>query len=122
MGATSVTGKGQGASFPGVKGPGNKRNTFVPILSPHVVAAGTAIVDDSNTVTVTFPTPLTGSESRYVIQVTPDADTTVWVTAKTDSSGNFVSFVINTGTSVGVMWTVTTAGNAYPMGEAEPAP
>ena len=51
MGATSVTGVGQGAANL-VRGPGNGRNCFVSTLDPHVVFSGT--VAAGNTL-VTLP-------------------------------------------------------------------
>ena len=40
MGATSVTGVGNGAANL-VRGPGNGRNSFVSVLDPHMVYSGT---------------------------------------------------------------------------------
>lgn len=44
MGATSVTGVGQGAGEPN-KGPLNNRTQYVSILDPHVVFSGTVYID-----------------------------------------------------------------------------
>lgn len=46
MGATSVTGVGNGAASL-VRGPGNGRNTFVSVLDPHVVYSGTIAAGDT---------------------------------------------------------------------------
>ena len=106
MGATSVTGvSGPGAAYPGIKGPGNNRNFHVPQICPHVVAAGeVALV--AGAATVTFPAPLAGSETGYVVMLTPVAANLTTVSAKTDDGdGNFASFAIaGTGTdTVGYM-------------------
>jgi len=106
MGATSVTGvSGPGAAYPGIKGPGNNRNFHVPQICPHVVAAGeVALV--AGAATVTFPAALSGSESDYVVLLTPKATNLASVSAKTDDAdGNFASFAVaGTGTDeVGYM-------------------
>ena len=111
MGATSVTGVGPGAAD-GNKGPGNGRDQFVPLLTPHVVAAGTVVLA-AGAATVTFPTPLDGSETNYAVMLTPEATNLASVSAKTDDSdGDFASFAIaGTGTDH-VMWSVIKTGNA----------
>ena len=94
MGATSVTGVGPGAAD-GNKGPGNGREQFVPLLTPHVVAAGTAVVPAGLTVTVTFPTVLTASETEYTVIATGETDATCFISAKTDDANSlFASFAI----------------------------
>ena len=115
MGATSVTGVGPGDAFPGIKGPGNGRNIYVSLLTPHVVKAGSATLA-SGTATVTFSSALSGSEANYVVMVTSTTSAAAFVGTKTDDSdGNFISFVITgTGTDV-IMWSVISAvadGNA----------
>lgn len=111
MGATSVTGVGPGSSEGLHKGPGNGRNLYVPLQTPHVVAAGTAVLA-TGTATVTFPTVLGGSETGYVVMLTAETETAVGVTTKTDVDGNFSSFVISGTGSDHVMWLVAKAGNA----------
>jgi hypothetical protein len=110
MGATSVTGVGPGAAD-GNKGPGNGRDQFVPLLTPHVVAAGTVALV-AGAATVTFPTALDGSETGYAVILTPEATNLASVSAKTDNSdGDFESFAIaGTGTD-SVMWAVVKTGN-----------
>ena len=44
MGATSVTGVGNGAVNVG-RGPGNNRNQFASLLDPHIVFHGTVYID-----------------------------------------------------------------------------
>ncbi|MCK9459641.1 MAG: hypothetical protein M0R80_08385 [Proteobacteria bacterium] len=46
MGASSVTGKGDGSvdRHGGGKGPGNLRNNFVPLQGPNIVACGVASI------------------------------------------------------------------------------
>lgn len=101
MGATSVTGVGVGSSEKsGLKGPGNLRNHFVPVVSPHVVCAGT-VTASSNVLTVTFPTPLSGGGAKYVVMLTVVDSainaSDIVVTAKTDNTdGDFESFAIAT--------------------------
>jgi len=113
MGASSVTGVGQGRANH-QKGPGNGRNYFVPSVNPHVVAAGT--LDTAVTTTVTFPNALTGSETGYAVILTTEAAAAAGrsavVSAKTDdASGNFESFTVaveNAGDDV--MWMVVNSG------------
>ncbi|RDJ35549.1 MAG: hypothetical protein DWQ19_12085 [Crenarchaeota archaeon] len=111
MGATSVTGKGQGAAFNN-KGPHNGRNVYVPLLSPHIVAAGHATTAGGGTVTVTFPEALPLAAANYVVMLTAaDATTTLpRVTTKTDSSSKFASFVITAEGSKSIAWAVMTDG------------
>ena len=110
MGATSVTGVGPGSARAGVKGPGNGRNNLVQQINPHVVGSGTHTMVGSSD-TITFPSPLAGSESGYCVFLTNDDDTSTWVSAKTDSSGNFVSFEITGQSTDVVMWMVVNAGH-----------
>ena len=53
MGATSVTGVGNGAAEPN-KGPLNNRTQYVSILDPHIVFSGTFYSGDG-TITVNLP-------------------------------------------------------------------
>lgn len=113
MAGTSVTGTGHGAAFPGQKGPGNGRNVFLPLVSPHVVSAGKVTLA-GGTATITFPTPLTGSgATKYVVSLTAMSATTTLprVTTVTDNSdSNFASFVITgNGTDV-ISWVVISTG------------
>jgi hypothetical protein len=110
MGAKSVTGvSGPGMAY-NLKGPLNKRSFNVPQVCPHVVMAGeVALV--GGTKTVTLPAPLAGSQTGYVVIVTPRAANLAYVSAKTNNGdGDFASFVITgTGTDV-VGWMVVKAG------------
>lgn len=111
MAGTSVTGKGKGAAQH--KGPKNGRDTFVPLLSPHVVAAGLVTLS-SGVATVTFPAALSGAGSDYAVILTPQAATTTAprVTGKTDNSdGDFSSFDV-AGANVSHAWVVVKNGNA----------
>lgn len=116
MGASSVTGvSGSGsAENAGQKGPGNGRNQYVPLVSPHVVAAGT-VTCSSNVATVTFGDALAGAPSKYVVLLTPvdsavNATETV-VTAKAGST-TFTSFSIAATDSAQVVaWAVISCGN-----------
>jgi hypothetical protein len=111
MGATSVTGVGPGAADGLHKGPGNGRNVFVPLQTPHVVAAGTATVPGGLTVTVTFPTQLDDTETEFAVLVIGETDATAFVSAKTDNAnGHFASFDITAGAAQDVMWVVVKNG------------
>ncbi|MHA2043196.1 MAG: hypothetical protein ACW99G_00295 [Candidatus Thorarchaeota archaeon] len=111
MGATSVTGTGPGDAFPGIKGPGNERNIYVPLLTPHVVHAG-IVTTATNAATVTFPEVLGGDKDNYVVMLTADNTTAAahGVTAHTktnDGDGNFASFSIRSENATEtVMWMV----------------
>lgn len=111
MGATSVTGTGDGASWAGQKGPHNNRDIFVPQNGAHVVCSGrNALVGGA--LTITFPTALTGSHTNYVVHATAENDTSVTVGTKTDSSSNFVSFALTGTTTATIGWTVVKTGLA----------
>lgn len=109
MGATSVTGKGNGTADAGVKGPQNNRNHFVPQLSPHVVAAGeVALVAGS--ATITLP-DLSDAATNYIVmtEVLGSANTS-YADNKTDTSGVMTSFdITGTGTDT-VQWAVIRKG------------
>lgn len=114
MGSQNTQGTGQGAAYPGQKGPGNGRNVFVPTSSAHVVAAGRVTLS-SGTATVTFPTPLSGANTKYSVQLTPHSATTTVprVTTLTDNSdSNFASFVITGNGTDSIGYAVILNGNA----------
>ena len=113
MTATSVTGRGPGDAHPGIKGPGNARNVFHPLLSAHVVTAGRVTLS-GGAATVTLASPLAGSEIGYGVQLTSSTGATVaWATSlDDDGDGNFASFDIAGGTSDIVMWAVIKNGVA----------
>lgn len=111
MGATSVTGKGKGAGYAN-KGPHNGRDVYVPLLSPHVVAAGFVTLS-GGVATVTLPTALTGSNAGYGVILTPQAATTTVarVTSKTnDADGNFSAFAV-AGDNIAHAWVIVKTGN-----------
>jgi hypothetical protein len=111
MGATSATGvSGVGAAYNN-KGPQNGRNAFVPLVCPHVVAAGLAELSGT-TLTVTFPTALAGGKAKYaVILTSAEASTTpAQVTAMTDADGDFVSFEITNASGKDTFWMVVNRG------------
>ena len=102
MGATTGN---QGPSGPGsamgagVKGPGNGRDIFVPLVSPHIVAAGVETVTGAGTVVVTLQ-GLTGGAELYSVQANgPHA---VTVTAKTETA-NVLTSITLTGTVADVV-------------------
>ena len=107
MGASSVTGVsgqyGAGAAY-GQKGPGNKRDQFVPLSAPHVVASGTTVsVTGSSNLVVTLPTPLPLAPAKYSIILTANAATYGYVTAANDVAGGttygLAKFTINNNTA-----------------------
>ena len=110
MGATSVTGvSGRGMAY-GTKGPSNKRNLYSPLVNPHVVAAGTAVVA-STTAVVTFPKALAESEASYAVLITGEATTVgAAYVVKHDTAGKFDYFTINTAGAGDVMWVVVKTG------------
>lgn len=111
MGATSVTGKGIGAAYNN-KGPHNGRDVYVPLVSPHVVAAGHATTAGGGTVTVTFPTALPNAPTSYAVVVTAadtGATTVGQVTTKSGST-TFTSFVITGHASKQYAWVVVSTG------------
>ena len=110
MGATTGNqGSGQGSAMgAGVKGPGNGRNIFVPMVSPHIVAAG--VVDlVAGVATITLQ-GLTGGAELYSVQANgPHA---VTVSAKTETDDVLTSIgLAGTGTDT-VDYVVTTIGIA----------
>lgn len=112
MGATSVTGVGKGSAY-GNKGPHNGRDQFVSNLSPHVVAAGLAELTGT-TLTVTFPTPLVGSKTKYAVLLTSaEASTTpAQVTTLTNNSdGDFASFEITNASGKDTFWMIVLKGS-----------
>jgi len=84
MGASTVTGAGQGSAMPNARGPGNNRNMYVAKNGPRVVAAGIAtlptvnvgpghilIGDHTAELYVTFPEPLPEGPENYNVMLTP---------------------------------------------------
>lgn len=112
MGATTGN---QGPSGPGsamgagVKGPGNGRNIFVPLVSPHIVAAGVVdLVGGALTVTLQG---LTGLAAAYAIALSTDS-ADVAVTKNVDGDGVLISFTLaGTGTDT-INYIVSTVGAA----------
>ncbi len=112
MGATTVTGKGAGAAHNN-KGPQNGRNVYQPLLSPHVVAAGTEALGGGGTATITFPNPLANPAANYVVMLTPGETSSTLATASalTDVATQFVSFLLTGGTNEDVSWAVISTGH-----------
>ena len=112
MGATTGN---QGPSGPGsamgagVKGPGNGRDIFVPLVSPHIVAAGNATIPAGLTVTVTLQGLTLGQEFYSVQANGPHA---VTVTAKTETADILTSITLTGNNADVVDYVVTTIGNA----------
>jgi len=108
MGATTGNqGAGHGSAMgAGVKGPGNGRNIFVPLVAPHIVAAGVvALVGGTINVSLAG---LTGGAELYSVQAQgPNA---VTVTVKTETDDVLTSItLVGTGTD-SVDYVVTTVG------------
>jgi hypothetical protein len=98
MGASFAAGTqpGAGAAYD-QKGPGNKRNQYAPLVSPHVVAAGTATSGGAGALTVNVGT-LEAAATNFVVICTPKlaAVGTPFVDLSTDNSdGLMVSFRLN---------------------------
>jgi hypothetical protein len=113
MSASSVTGKGVGAADSGVKGAGSNRNYFVPDVNPHVVCADHVTI--SGVTTVTFPSPLPGTKTNYVVILTPlvSNGNDTYVSTKTDNgAGDFASFAI-TGANGTCAWMVVMRGFGF---------
>lgn len=109
MGATTGNqGSGHGSAMgAGVKGPGNGRNIFVPLVSPHIVAAGVVNIAVGTTVTVSLP-GLTGGAADYSVQANgPHA---VTVTAKTETASVLTSITLTGTNADDVDYVVTTVG------------
>lgn len=109
MGATTGNqGSGNGSAMAaGIKGPGNGRNTFVPLVSPHIVAAGVATVSGAGTVVVALAS-LTGGAELYSVQANgPHA---VTVTAKTETDDVLTSVTLTGTVADSVDYVVTTVG------------
>jgi hypothetical protein len=122
MGATSVTGVGQGVAA-NLKGPGNNRDYFVPRNGPHVIIAGT-VTTAANVATVTLPEHTDLPAANYVIMLTTvDAAAAargVSVTAKTNNvAGLFTSFSILAEAAVQVVdYVVINMGSGLEIGGA----
>lgn len=116
MTASSVTGRGQGAS--------DKLTTkelaalaVGPSIYAAGVVAGTTIAsspppDDGTTSgRVTFPTPLPGGSDQYVILLTSLNGGAAYVAVMNDDDdGNFASFIVSVETDSDVMYLVVKKG------------
>jgi len=126
MGATTVTGQsGRGIAY-GNRGPGNKRNYFVPNAAPHVVAAGIVATDGGGGATVVLADPLTGGRDNYVVtlQIQGLANDTAAANGSftlvknviTNAAGNVVlsGFTVASATvSAKLGWQITTVGQGF---------
>jgi hypothetical protein len=99
MGASYVAGTrpaGSGVAG-GMKGPGNGRNQFAPLVSPHVVHCDTVSLTTTGTTTVaaatvTLPAPLALSASKYsIITASSSHSSAVGV----DASGKLSTIVVS---------------------------
>lgn len=101
MGASSVTGvSGPGSVMGKQKGSDHMSLGVDKLVGTRVVAAGRVTLA-SGVATVTFPKPLSGSQSNYVVIPHAYNSTTVArATALTDdASSNFTSFALAGGTT-----------------------
>jgi hypothetical protein len=92
MGATSVTGVGNGAGEPN-KGPLNNRTQYVSILDPHVVFSGTVFIDygSGGYATIYLPEEVKDVPEKLTIVTAGKA----WgINKNTDSDGLVESFTI----------------------------
>ena len=113
MSASSVTGLSGPGSAEGLnRGPGNGRNTYVSLISPHVFTAETVTVGGAGTVLVTFTDPVPGDKANYVVLLTNNTGARApWVSTKTnDTAGNFNSFTITGTASDVVSYAVVSVG------------
>lgn len=122
MTASTVTGRG----FGGVDGnnKGSERMTLgvQHLIGPRVIAAGNVTITSSTTVTVTFPQPLDGPASDYVIMVTgvtvgvEAGDDEGYISTKTDDANSeFASFVITGTNAKAYQWVVIKVGEGVPQ-------
>lgn len=109
MGATSVTGVGPGSSEGQHKGPGNGRNVFVPLRTPHVVAAGVVTLS-SGSLAVSIPVSETDADELAVV-ATSQTNNAATVSSKSISDGRLLFTLTGTGTDK-VAYSVMTVGVA----------
>lgn len=113
MSASTVTGKGGGAAL-GSKGPGNLRDQFVPLASPHVLAAGVTTLSGANpgVAAVNLPAALSVIGNNTAVIATVDATSgTGTVTAhKTETTTGLKTFTLYGTTSATVQWMVVNLG------------
>ena len=112
MSATSVTGlSGKGIAY-GARGPGNKRNQFVPNVCPHVVASGKIDATIGGAATVVFSDPLVGDKTDYIVLLMGQDDATGSVIiTKNATSNKMTGFTVASATaSVGLGWVVVNLG------------
>ena len=102
MGASSVTGTGQGSSTPN-RGPQNGRSQYVPLVTSHIVTCG-AITLSGGAGTYVFPSPLADAPAKFVVMLCPvnsavNANETVLVSKA--GSTTFTGFTVaGTGSQV----------------------
>lgn len=111
MAAASVTGTGVGSANGANKGSEYMTLGVGHLIGTRVVAAGRKTLA-AGVGTVTFPVPLTGSQSNYVVMTQAFNSTTeARATAVTDDAdSNFASFTLAGGTTDVVHWTVVKIG------------
>ena len=113
MSATSVTGlSGKGIAY-GARGPGNKRNVFVPNVAPHIVAAGTHTDAGAGTGTVLLSDPLVGNVTDYMVLVQSQGTSATGsiVITKTASSSKMTGFTYAGATvSIVLGWAIVNLG------------
>lgn len=112
MGASSITGVGQGAS--------NKLTTkelSILAKAPTIVVAGHAESDGGNMSppsygnSVTFPNPLEGGTENYVVMLTTQNGGYAYVNEMNeDSDGNFTDFSFITESDCTLMYIVSKTG------------
>lgn len=107
MGATSTQGTGIGAAAH--KGPHNGRDTYVPMVSPHVVCAGTVTTAEDGTATVTFPTALS-VDHAVLITAVGISSTHCYVVKSIDEDGVFSGFDLTAENDIDYDWVVINYG------------
>lgn len=114
MTASSVTGKGGGAS-----GKLTTKELSALAVGPAIYAAGVAAISDllasppteGSTNSVTLPIPLVGGADAYVVLLTTLNGGKAYVTSMDDDGdGNFVSFDVSVEADCDVMYMVVKKG------------
>ena len=110
MGATSVTGVGQGSAIGNTKGSESMSLGIHKLIGPKIVAAGVKTL--SGTTGTVYVPGLTGVASDYVVTVSALTSTHVYVSTNLAavSDTDDMSFIITGGSGANVNWAVTKTG------------
>ena len=110
MGATSVTGVGQGSATGNTKGSENMSLGVKKLIGPRVVAAGVKTL--SGTTGTVYVPGLAGVAADYVVIVSALTSTHVYVSTNlvAVSDTDDMSFIITGGSGANVNWMVVKIG------------